>query len=518
MLTVGVLKRRRIAFIILFLLCLLFIANVGIARADIIVVGKASDDGTLLLPYYIEKGNVYVVRDYETIGVDTIYLAIYSPLNCGKDINITLISYIPIINQSNGEEIGRRNYTEQNVTIHIPYRNTIITHTIALSSTNETEKIIIQYKDVKYIFFHKTKLEYIATELTIGELTQAILAHVALTGLVVATSIKTSKRILDKTKYFPKLSYWHVLVLAFILVSTYFALFYYAFEIYYKYQYIILYGLVYVIFLLLSLHTFTPFPKVWLLIHIPKQEPETRVFNVWIRYMAIDYRDDKIIRIRKDWGNFIARLFGIYEYVTVRGYAIPIKEISNSFDRVIFLNSVPKVQKIQINTLGIIKVILWSLAIVLAFSLIWLFIPAYGIIIAIATLIFTAILAKKGKLSELKQKIGSQIFTEGKTELECAHRDTIDMLNWLYEYVSTADIAKAKELNRQKYLELKAQFEVYTDKKAEAIFARYKKMRDQRFRTQIMPKEPRVIPKAPKTTPEGEVKEEKERENENESK
>lgn len=499
----GVLKKHRIAFIILFLLCLLSLSYISNAKAGVIVVGKVSQqDGTLMLLWYSEFGEQYVIQDYSTIGVDQIHLVLYSPNNLGKTINVTLISYYPIINRTNGKEIGQEDYKEVNISIAIPSVRAVIDKTIDLSPTNRTEKIIIRYLDVDFTFYHKTKMEYLKTTFTIGEYAQVILMHIIITGFIVTTSIKSSKRILDKAKYFPRLSWWHVLLLAGALIFSYYVLFTFAFEIYYRYQYLLIYAIVYIVFLLLSLHTFSPLPKVWLLFYIPKQDPATKTFHVWIRYIAVDYIQNKVIRIRRTWKSFIARAFGVYEYVEVHGYPIPTKEVSNSFDRVIFLKEEPQISRISIDLSALVKILLWLFVFFLAIIVVMYSNQALGILIIIVLAVILLIMMKKGKLSELKQKIGSKIFKEGKTVLTCAHSDVIDMLYWLYNYISTEDIAKAKEINRQKYLKLKSEFEVFTDKKAEQIFRTYKKARDMRFKAFTQPKEPKVLQKEPKVIPE----------------
>ncbi|MGQ4916039.1 MAG: hypothetical protein ACP6IU_15005 [Candidatus Asgardarchaeia archaeon] len=514
------LKRHKLQiFIVLLFLAFLFSQpHQTMAKAsnftveDIIVVGKVSQyDGTLFLLWYSEQDNQYVIQDYDLIGVDQVHLLIYSPDNLGATINITLISYYPIINASTGEEIGRENYKEVNISVAIPHVKTVIDKIIDLSTTNRTEKIIITYYDVSFVFYHKTATQYLKQVWTLGDIAKTMLVHIALTGVIASISIRHSKKILNKVKYFPKLSWWHVLIIGGTLFGSYYYLLNYAFDIYLRYQYLLIYGVIYCAFLLLSLHTFSHDPKIWLLIHFPRQEPQAKVFKIWIRFLYADKIEDKLIRIRKTWRSFIARLLGKYEYIEIYNYPLPVDEISKSFDRVVFIAKPAEVTEISFSTSGLVKLLLWIGVFCLAIISIFVFVPIVGIIITIVILIVGLILIKKGKL-QLKEKMGNLLFKEGKTVLECTNEKPIDMLNWLYEYISTEDISAAKEENRRKYLQVKAQLEVLSDQKGEEIFEIYKEARDNRLKVQIDMKEPKIIQKKLKTTPEPELEEEKQTE------
>ncbi|MCD6484453.1 MAG: hypothetical protein J7L47_05000 [Candidatus Odinarchaeota archaeon] len=496
MLKVRGLNRYRI---LLFMFAFMFIFSfsaVATVSANVIVVGKIADDGTMMLLWYSEGSNQLVVNDYDLVGVDDLTLSLYAPNKRGTDINITIETYIPIINRTTGEEIGRLKYHKDNITVSIPRTYTMVNIQIKLKTSNTTEVVIISYRNVNFKFYHKTKAQLLPMQMTMGQYYANIGFFVVLTGLTAYFASKTSKEILNRVKYFPKLDSWKIFLLLLVIGGITFGVYLVAFEFVYTTQLAWLFAILFVLLTLLNLQIFTPLPQVWLLMWLPRQDPYSRTLKMGIVQTYVDKVADKFVKINiKSLKEFILRLLGKYQYITIKGYPIPVQETTNSFDRVLLLEKEPQVTSYKFNFDALTKPLLFTAIILVFLFALFSINTLYGAVaLTIITILFMILfLFKREVIKQVASKIADKPFIEeGQIELESAYESVIDIVAWLFRLIEVSDIAKAKDLIKQKYLKLLSRFDLETDNKASQIFNIVKQTEDNMLGIRIQPKETKV--------------------------
>ena len=495
-----------VIFSILLLSCAVFVVRP--AAAGVIVVGKCADDGTLMILWYKDSTTgAVVINDYDKIGVDSITLSIYAPNQLGKSINITIITYIEALNKTgNTTIIEKKNYREDTITVSIPNFYAIIHQPIELQSTNITETVEIHYRNVQFIFYHKTKLQIMPYQLTLGQYYANIMMFSAITAITAVFSMRTSKEILKRVKYFPKIDTWKIALLLLIIGGIVVGIYLVAFEVIYFTGLIWLYAILYFLMTLFALQIYTPLPKVWLLDWLPKeQDPSVKALQKGYAQIFTDKIEENgrsvWIRIRPNsFKDFIFRLFGKYTKIRIIGPVLPIIDVYESFDRVLFLKQEPIVINPEINMAALKRLIILAAVIIMAIGGLFVFKPIIAAAIIAATIILFIVIffVKREVITSAAAKLADKLITEGEIQLISAFEGRIDIEKWIWQLLETSDIVNLKDEYKQKYLKLKSRFEVETDKKAEEYFATYKKIHDERYKVKTLPREPRIPPKKPK--------------------
>jgi len=494
-----------VIFSILLLSCAFFVVRP--AAAGVIVVGKCADDGTLMILWYKDSTTgAVVINDYDKIGVDSITLSIYAPNQLGKSINITIITYIEAINKTgNTTIIEKKNYREDTITVSIPSFYAIIHQPIELQSTNITETVEIHYRNVQFIFYHKTKLQIMPYTMTLGQYYANIMMFSAITAITAVFSMRTSKEILKRVKYFPKIDAWKIALLLLIVSGIVIGVYLVAFEVIYFTGLIWLYFLLYVLMTLFALQIYTPLPKVWLLDWTPSQDPALKALKKGYAQMFCDKIElngrNVWIRIRPNsLKDFLLRLLGKYTKIRIIGNPIPVVDEYETFDRVLLLERAPIVKEPEINMPILKKLIALTVVVILAICGLFVFKPiiAAAIIAITITLFIVVFFVKREVITSVAEKLSDKLIREGEVQCIAAHPGRKDIELFIWELIEQNAIAKSKDEYRKKYLQLKSEFEVTTDKKAEEYFATYKKIHDERYKVKTLPREPRIPPKKPK--------------------
>jgi len=138
------------------------------------IIKISNDDFAFLIMYLDERGEARFLKQDSVVSYDFFHLKILdlrADEERNETLDISIVGYKRILyNQTTGERIG---YEEQkDYSVEVTVDHSIVSLNIELESTKETELIRLEYKDVWFIFRHRTLKEYAPVSYTLINLTQ----------------------------------------------------------------------------------------------------------------------------------------------------------------------------------------------------------------------------------------------------------------------------------------------------------------------------------------------------------
>ncbi|MGQ4915662.1 MAG: hypothetical protein ACP6IU_13110 [Candidatus Asgardarchaeia archaeon] len=211
-------KRKTIRLLAIFsLLLLIIVGSVNTAFAEYVTFKKAYDRTYLLLLYWDDQANSTVaLYDFDTISVDEVTLLVFSS-RINRSITLT-ITHAEAWNFTIDEPINITKVSNYTVFLNDDFTQA----TIHFKSSEKKELILIEYLNVRFIFYHQTKASLLPAQRfkTQGELYQFVFQQISINIAAIYAAFWLYKKILERVLYFFKISvaYFIAAILAFILI------------------------------------------------------------------------------------------------------------------------------------------------------------------------------------------------------------------------------------------------------------------------------------------------------------